>query len=222
MPHSDSLLAVLDSLPEMERAAVERELTITARHAAAGELAADTAHDAGNSLFAILGLVDLLLADTEPGSKVAEQLELIRQSGLSLRDDLRLLVDFARDEPEPSRTAVFEDAVRAALQLVRQGIGGRLELVARYPHEPLLVACEAGALRQAALHLLAAARAGAGTGRLIEVEVARETTETALLRVRPAGADGLGIAIARRIAADHEGSLERDPDALLLRLPLAL
>jgi len=222
MPHSEFLLAVLDSLPDERRAAVERELTITARRAAAGELAADVAHDAGNSLFAILGLVDLLLADTEPGSKAAEQLELIRQTGLSLRDDLRLLVDFARDEPEQSRTAVFEDAVRAAWNLVRQGTGGQLELVARCPHEPLVVACEAGALRQAALHLLAAARAGAGTSRLIEVDVARETPETALLRVRPAGADGLGIAIARRIAADHDGSLQRGPEALLLRFPLAL
>jgi signal transduction histidine kinase len=215
-----SLLSVLDALPDEQRAAVERELTATARHAAAGELAADTAHDAGNSLFAILGLVDLLLTDTEPGSKAAERLELVRQTALELRDDLRLLVDFARSEPEQVQTAGFEDAVRAALKLVRQGIGGRLELVERYPHEPLVVACGAGALRQAALHLLAAARGAAATSRPLEVEVARETPQTAVLRVRPAGAEGLGIAIARRIAADHGGSLERGPESLLLRLPL--
>ena len=77
-----SLLALLDGLPDEQRAAIERELVATARHAATGILAADTAHDAGNSIFAIIGLVDLLLTDVEPGSKVAERLELIRHTGL--------------------------------------------------------------------------------------------------------------------------------------------
>jgi hypothetical protein len=110
--------------------------------------------------------------------------------------------------------------VRAALKIVRQGAGRRLELVERYADEPLVVACEASAARQAALHLLAGARAAAATSRALEVEVARETPQTAVLRVRPAGAEGLGTVIAGRIAADHGGSLERDAEALLLRLPL--
>lgn len=214
-----SLLALLDALPDGQRAAVERELATTARDAATGTLAVDTAHDAGNSLFAIIGLVDLLLADTEPGSKTAEQLELIRHTGLELRNDLGVLVAFARDEPGQGRSAAFEDAVRLALKLVRQGIGGRLELVERYPHEPLVVACAGGPLCQAALHLLAAARAATAPNGLIEVEVARETPQTAVLRVRPAGENGLGLAIARRIAVDHGGSLEHGSEALL-RLPL--
>ena len=214
-----SLLALLDALPDEQRAAVERELAATARHAATGTLAVDTAHDAGNSLFAIIGLVDLLLGDTEPGSKVAERLELIRHTGLELRNDLRVLFDFARDEQRYG-PAAFEDAVRVALKLVRQGTGGRLELVERYPHEPLVVACAAGPLCQAALHLLAAARAAAEPNGLIEIEVARETPQTAVLRVSPAGAEDLGVAIARRIAVDHGGSLEHGSEALLLRLPI--
>jgi signal transduction histidine kinase len=215
------LLALLDTLPDGQRAAVERELSATARHAAAGVLAADTAHDAGNSLFAIIGLVDLLLADTEPGTKAAERLELIRHTGLELRNDLRVLVAFARDEAGQGRASAFEDAVRVALKLVRQGIGGRLELVERYPHEPLEVACPGGPLCQAVLHLLAAAREAAAPNGVIEVEVARETPRIAVLRVRPAGTEGLGLAIARRIAIDHGGSLEHGAEGLLLRLPLA-
>ncbi len=217
-----SLLALLDGLPDEERAAIQRDLAATVRHAATGALAADTAHDAGNSLFAIIGLVDLLLAETEPGSKAAERLELIRNTGLELRNDLRVLVAFARDEQGRDPSTVFEDAVRLALQLVRKGGGGRLELAARYPDEPLVVACAGGPLCQAALHVLASARAAAAPNGLVDVEVARETAQTAVLRVRPAGTEGLGLAIARRIAIDHGGSLEHGSDALLLRLPLAV
>jgi len=217
---ADHLLAVLDALPAAQRTAVERELAATARRASAGELAVDTAHDAGNGVFAVLGLVDLLLADAEPGSKAAAQLELVRQTVVELWDDLRVLVEFARDEPEPAPATVFEDAVRGALTIVRQGAGRRLELVERYPDEPLSVACGANAVRQAAVHLLGAARDAAATTRVLEVEVARETPGAAVLRVRPAGAESLGTVVARRIATDHGGSLERSPDGLLLRLPL--
>lgn len=214
------LLALLDSLPDEQRAAVERELAATARHAATGTLAVDTAHDAGNSIFAIIGLVELLLANTEPGSKEAERLQLIRQTGLDLRHDLRVLVDFARDEQKVGRSAAFEEAVRVALQLVRQGIGGRLEIVEQYPDDPLIVACATGPLCQAALHLLASARAAAAPNGTVEVEVERESPQTAVLRVRPAGVEDLGLAVARRIAVDHGGSLEHGTDTFLLRLPL--
>jgi signal transduction histidine kinase len=214
------LLALLDSLPDEQRAEAERELVATARHAAIGTLAVDTAHDAGNSVFAIIGLVELLLADTEPGSKAAERLQLIRQTGLDLRHDLRVLVDFARDEQEVGRSAVFDEAVRVALQLVRQGVGGRLEIVEGYADEPLVVACATGPLCQAALHVLAAARAASAPNGRVEVEVERESPQTAVLRVRPAGGEDLGLAVARRIAVDHGGSLEHGTDALLLRLPL--
>ena len=61
------LLPTLLDLPDERRAAVERELTPLARSAAPGELAADIGHDLANPLFAVLGLVDLLLLDAAPG-----------------------------------------------------------------------------------------------------------------------------------------------------------
>ena len=107
-----------------------------------------------------------------------------------------------------------------ALQLVRQGVGGRLEIVERYPDEPLVVACATGPLGQAALHVLAAARAAAAPNGTVEIEVERESPQTTVLRVRPAASEDLGLAVARRIAIDHGGSLEQWPDTLVLRLPL--
>jgi two-component system, cell cycle sensor histidine kinase and response regulator CckA len=66
------------------------------RLAALGELAAGAAHDINNATFAILGLTDFLLADTEPGTKAHERLLLIQQSGLEIKDIVKGLQDFAR------------------------------------------------------------------------------------------------------------------------------
>jgi len=50
--------------------------------------------------------------------------------------------------------------------------------------------------------------------------VAIQPDGRAALRVTPAGSDGFGAALARRIAAGLGGSLEREADdAAVLRLP---
>src|SRR4029450_13248573 len=46
-----------------------------------GELVRGVAHEINNPLFGMLGLVDLLLADLEPGSPEHNRLRLAKQSG---------------------------------------------------------------------------------------------------------------------------------------------
>jgi signal transduction histidine kinase len=209
------LLTLLLALPDEERAALERELLPLARSAALGELTADIGHDLANPLFAVLGLVELLLLDAVPASPAAERLQLVQQTALELKAGLRALLDFAR-APEGQESASLDDAARAATALVRHGHAKALQVTTTYPAEPVVVSCPAGALAQAALHLVAAARASAGDAGSIEVEVAAD----GILRVRPAATGGVGVVAAGRIAADHGGSLEQDGDALALRLPL--
>lgn len=208
------LLSTLLALPEERRAALERELLPLARSAALGELTADIGHDLANPLFAVLGLADLALLDAVPGSRMEERLRLVKQTALELKDDLRALLDYARPV-EGHESASLDDAARAATALVRHGYA-KLKVSATYPPEPVVVRCPPGALAQAALHLLAAARASAGDTGSIEVEVAAD----GVLRIRPAAAGGLGVVAAGRIAADHGGSLEHDEEGLALRLPL--
>jgi hypothetical protein len=71
------------------------------------------------------------------------------------------------------------------------------------------VACPAALVQQAAIHLLLAADAADH----IDVELA-----DAELRVSPAGAETLDEVIARRIAVDHGGGLERADATLRLQL----
>ena len=208
------LLSTL-ALTDEQRTALEQELLPLARSAALGALTADIAHDLANPLFAVLGHVDLLLLDAEPGSPQEQRLRLVKQTALELKDGLRTLLDFARP-PEGVASAALDDAARVATALVRHGYGKELQIAATYPAGPVVVNCPPGDLAQAVLHLVAAAREAAGNAGSIEVVV----TADGVLRVRPTVAEGLGVVAAARIAADHGGSLEADADALVLRLPV--
>ena len=215
------LQAILLSFTDERRAAVERELVPIVRAAALGELAADIGHDVANSLFAVLGLVDLLAEDAVPGSPAEARLQLIRETGLELRAGLSGLLDFARAGTAGGERAALDGAARAAVALLRHGKAKQLAVEERYPERPQLVACGPGSLVQAVLHLIAGARTVAGAAGEIDVEVARSAETEAVLRVSPAPPEGLGLVAARRIAEDHGGTLVRSDSAAVLRLPVA-
>lgn len=215
---ADYLLSTLQGLPDAQRVALERQLVAIARRSALGDLTADVGHDLANPLFGILGLVELMLLDVEPGSPNEERLRLIAQTGLELKESLRALLDFSR-RPADGESSALDDAARAAVGLTQHGHAKELDVAVRLPPEPVVVGCGPGALVQAALHLVAAARAAAGAAGSVAVDVAQEGTH-GVLRVSPASEGGLGVVAAGRIAADHGGSLERDGAALTLRLPL--
>jgi signal transduction histidine kinase len=206
----DILLSTLLSLPDDHRAAVERLLVPLARAAALGELAADVAHDVANPLFGAIGLVDLLLEDAAPASAEEARLQLLQQTTLEMKGTLQVLLDFTRLAGESAGQASLDDAVRSALQLLRHGTGRALEVDERYPPEPVIVPCPPGALVQAVLQLLLAAR---GARRLV-VEVSGPT-----LRISPAPAESVGTLVAERIVTDHGGRLDRDESSIVLRWP---
>ena len=190
--------------------ALERELTPLARAAALGDLAADVAHDIANPLFGVLGLVDLLIEDAAAGSEDEDRLRLLRQTALEMKATLQILLEFARAPDGEPAEASLEDAARQALELLRHGVGRSLVVDERYPAGPAIVPCPPGALVQAVLHLLLAARE---TGR-IEIEVGNES-----LRISPSSVESLGVLVATRIAVDHGGTVERAEGSLTLRWP---
>jgi signal transduction histidine kinase len=203
----DILLSTLLSLPDDRRAAVERLLVPLARAAALGELAADVAHDVANPLFGAIGLVDLLLEDAAPGSEEATRLQLLQQTTLEMKGTLQVLLDFTRLAGESAGQASLEDAVRSALELLRHGTGRALSVEERYPPEPVMVPCPPGALVQAVLQLLLAARGARG----LAVEVSGQT-----LRISPAPPESVGTLVAERIVTDHGGRLDRTASSITL------
>lgn len=203
-----AFVSTLLSLPDDERAAVERELVPLTRAAALGELAADVAHDVANPLFGVLGLVDLLLEDAAAGSEGEDRLRLLRQTALELKGTLGVLLDFARPDGDGPGRASLDDAVRRALELLRHGVGRSFEIDERYPAGPVFVPCPPEALVQAVLQLLLAART---TGR-IGVDVGPGT-----LRIAPAPPDSLAVLVASRIVRDSGAVVERTAGSLTVR-----
>jgi signal transduction histidine kinase len=209
-PTLDVLLSTLLSLPDDRRAAAERQLVPLARAAALGELAADVAHDVANPLFAVIGLLELLLEDAATGSEEAARLQLVQRTTLEMKATLQTLLDYARLADDEARRASLQDAGRNALRLLRFGAGRSLKVEEQYPDEPVYVPCPHGALVQAVLQLLLAARG--------ERPLALEVSGPALT-IAPAPETTLGSLVAERIVVDHGGEIDRGDDSVTLRWP---
>ena len=103
-----------------DSATPEREALLEAgRLSAFGELVRGLAHEINNPLFGMLGLVDLLLADLEPGSPEHDRLLLVRQSGLEIKEITHALLRFARAEPNDIGTFSLHRMAEEAVELVR-------------------------------------------------------------------------------------------------------
>ena len=203
-----ALLSTVQSLPDEERAAVERALVPLMRRAAVGALAVDIAHDAGNSLFGLSGLLDLIVADEPVGDR---RRGLLLSAARELDSTLTPLLRFARAGDDAGMTADLGAAAHDALALYRHGERKMQPLAAHVPADEVRVGCPASLTLQAVVQLLLAADPAG------ELVVGADGT----VRVAPARETSLEEIVTARIAADHGGSVERVDDALVLRLPQA-
>jgi two-component system NtrC family sensor kinase len=242
-PHA--LVGVVTDLSRKRR--LEQQHVASGRMAAVGELAAGVAHEVNNPLFAILGLTEFLAKDAQPGSKAAERLELIKQSGNEIKDIVRALLEFARENAEEREIVPLAHVVRQAVTLMRRTNAHKgIELVPSYDGSDVLVRASANQLKQILLNLMTNARQAMPDGGTVWIEVRRDG-QSALVTVAddgpgvpPADADrifepffttkgtplgtGLGLSSSLGIAESHGGSLTLDTDrprgaAFTLRLP---
>ncbi len=202
-----ALLSTLQSLPDDERATVERALVPLARRAAIGALAADIAHDAGNALFGVIGLLELILADEPLGR---DRRELLLSSSRDLDRTLRPFLQFARAGDDAGARSDLAELVREAVSLYRHGLRKVEPLAVDVPEGPVRVAVPPSLAGQAVVHLLLAADLAAS----IELR-------DGAVRIAPVREQSLDEIVAARIAADHGGSLAREDGAYVLRLPPA-
>ena len=182
---------LLTKVAELERAKTDieraqQELVRSERLASVGRLAAGLAHEIGNPITAVLGLLELVReGDLEPAEQ-RDFLDRIRRETERVNRVLRELLDFARpavrdgqaSEPDADSHASVPHAVEQVLALLRPQKGfATLEVVTRLPAQLPEVAMHAARLQQVLLNLLmnAADAVRAEGGRIcIDVECAAE------------------------------------------------
>lgn len=241
------LLGVATDLTEKRR--LDQQLVQSGKLAAIGELAAGVAHEINNPLFAILGLTEFLLKEAEPESKAHQRLELIQQTGLEIKEIVRALLDFARENAEERHVVPLEDVVRQTADLVRRTNAHKgVELVDVYDRSGASVYGSPNQLKQIFLNLIANARQAmpmGGTVHLevrldgdhvvatvqddgpgIEPDVLERIFEPFFTTKRATGGTGLGLSVSLGIAEAHGGSLTVASEvghgsAFTLRLPVA-
>jgi PAS domain S-box-containing protein len=241
------LLGVITDLTEKQR--LDQQLVQSGKLAAIGELAAGVAHEINNPLFAILGLTEFLLKESEPGSRAFQRLELIQQTGLEIKEIVRALLDFARENADERHVAPLEEVVRSTLDLVRRTNAHKgVELIDSYDGSGVLVNGSANQLKQIVLNLIANARQAMPDGGTVCVDVRREGEyavasvaddgpgiEPAVLErifepffttKRATGGTGLGLSVSIGIAEAHGGTITAESErgrgsTFTLRLPVA-
>jgi PAS domain S-box-containing protein len=243
--HVFAQLGVITDLSERRR--FERQLVQSGKLAAIGELAAGVAHEVNNPLFAILGLVEFLLKDAEPGTKPHERLTLIQSTALEIKEIVRSLLDFARERSDELAVVALDGVIRETVQLVHRTTAGHgVEIVAHLEGGPFLVNASSNQLKQIFLNLIGNARQAMPNGGAVEISLtADDEAVTAVVRDdgpgilpeylqrifepfyttrRSEGGTGLGLSVSVGIAENHGGSLTAasTPGAgatFMLRLP---
>ena len=240
------LLALITDTSEERR--MQQQLVQSGKLAAIGELAAGVAHEINNPLFAILGLTEFLLKESEPGSKAHQRLELIQQTGLEIKEIVRALLDFARENAEERHEVALDDVVRSTVDLVRRTNAHKgVEIVDTYEDAGALVYASPNQLKQIFLNLIANARQAMPNGGTVAVDVRTEggfavatvsddgpgieadvlgrIFEPFFTTKRNTGGTGLGLSVSIGIAEAHGGSLTASSELgrgaqFSLRLPL--
>jgi PAS domain S-box-containing protein len=242
-----ALIGVMVDLSE--RRQFERQLVQSGKLAAIGELAAGVAHEINNPLFAILGLTEFLLKDAEPGSKPAQRLELIQQTGVEIKEIVRALLDFARENADERHLVSIADVALQTADLVQRTNAHKgIELVVACNDEGAPVAASPNQIKQIFLNLVANARQAMPDGGVVTIGVHRDGEhvvatvaddgpgiapdvvdrifEPFFTTKRDTGGTGLGLSVSIGIAEAHGGSLTVETEeghgaTFSLRLPVA-
>jgi PAS domain S-box-containing protein len=248
--NGDVAAVVLMANDLSERREFERQLIQSGKLASIGELAAGVAHEINNPLFAILGFVEFLLLDAEPGTKTHDRLELIQGTALEIKEIVRALLDFARERSDERAVISLTDVAAQTVELMRRTSAAKqVEIVEHFTDADVRVDASANQLKQIFVNLISNAKAALKeSGGTITVEVGRdgcgawaEVRDTGpgipadvLGRVfepffttrRDVGGTGLGLSVSLGIAQAHGGGLTVDSKpgegtAFRVRLPLA-
>jgi PAS domain S-box-containing protein len=141
-----------------ERKKMEKQLRLSQRMEAIGELAGGVAHDFNNLLAVILGCADVVLDALPPGQPTAKKVEMIRQAGSSAADLTRQLLAFSRQQMLQPRVVELKEVVNRTHGLLCRLIGENIEIRISLDPSVGCVKADPGQIEQVILNLAVNAR----------------------------------------------------------------
>jgi len=111
-----------------DRRAAERQLRVTQKYEAIGQLAGGIAHDFNNVIGAIMGWAELALEECPPGSPLRNRLSKIHDQAERAAALTRQLLAFARRQMLEPRVVNLNDIVTEVASLLDKVIGKHIEL----------------------------------------------------------------------------------------------
>ena len=227
----------------------QRQLLLSAKFAAIGELAGGVAHEVNNPLQIILSRVQLMLAQSQGNEQAKRGLGLIENNVKRISRIIRALLGFSRHNSESANWGEYDvgQAISQACDLVRHQLDSHeIDIVLDIGDLPR-VAGNVGEIEQVFINLILNAqnamdRGGtlritgfaeedgvcvsfADTGGGIQPEHLDRIFEPFFTTRAEKGGTGLGLAVSYRIVDTHQGSIrvESTPGegtTFTVRLPL--
>ena len=223
----DALAQANAELEDAQEAMIRSE-----KLASIGQLAAGVAHEVGNPLSAVIGLVELLQDDPSvPSEQREDVLRRIEKELMRINQIIRDLLDYSRTPDEEAQDASLQLAVSNTLKLVEaQPTFRTIDVKVSMEEQLPLVAMNNDRLVQVLLNLLlnaAEAMDGEGTitvtarrevgevrlsvednGPGIDAEAVGRVFEPFFTTKPPGKGTGLGLAICERIVETAGGTIE--------------
>jgi signal transduction histidine kinase len=219
---------------DIRSAGTEDELARIGKLVALGQIAPGVIHEINNPLFAILGLLEFLLADAEPGTKTHQRLVLMQQSGMEIKDIVRAILDFSRERGGDEPVDLGEVVHDAVALYQRTSVARDVELSVTESDEGMMVAASPAGIKVILLNLFTNSEQALSSGGRIEVVLSRDGPD-AVVSVSDGGqgipselaarvfepyfttrqerhAPGMGLPIGRAVARTLGGDLVLAPD----------
>jgi PAS domain S-box-containing protein len=161
-----------------ERVQLEAQLLHAQKMEAIGLLASGLAHDFNNTLTVAGGFAELIRAETND-TQVATDAGAIVEVVDKARELTRRLLAVARDTSRPSEPVDVCDVVVELAPLLRQLLGGQIEVELELPDRPLIACLDTGQLEQALINLAVNARDAMPDGGTITIGIRATDAATA-------------------------------------------
>ncbi|MBI5095011.1 MAG: PAS domain S-box protein [Candidatus Hydrogenedentes bacterium] len=139
----------------VERREAEAKVIQASKLASIGELAAGVGHEINNPVNGIMNCADILIQQSEPGTKMRQFSELIRSEADRIARIVHNLLTFSRQEKERHSPARLCDIVEAVLSLSRKRlIKSHVDLRVDVSKDLPKLKCRSEQLQQVVMNLL--------------------------------------------------------------------